>query len=717
MNEQIDFFSTNSTEDISYGTLWDTFKAYIRGQIISYTVGLRKRIKKEALLLVDKIKEIDKKYLITPSKELYKQRVELQTEYSLLLTSSIENQLMKSRSDFYIHSDKSGKLLASQLKNALVKRQITKIRQQNGDLTVNHDEINKSFQDFYTSLCHSEFPQDCGTMCDFLGKLNFPKLSPDDLSILETPMTNAEIKGVISSMNSGKAPGPDGYTAEFLECFSTTLSPWLYKVFEEAIRLGNLPQSFYRASSSLILKKDKDPTDCASYRPISLLNVNSKIFSKLLASRLEMVLPQIISEDLTGFIKNRYSFFNVRRLLNIVYTPSHNISECVISLDAEKAFDRVEWPYLFNVLEEFNFSLTFISWIKLIYHTPVASVFTNNQRSPFFCLFRGTRQGCPLSPLLFDIALEPLAIAIRESQDILGINHGTDTHKLSLYADDLLIFISNPEKSIPVVLSLLAQFSDFSGYKLNLNKSELFPLNRLVPIFGNLPFKLVNDSIIYLGIKITKNHKDLFKVNFVPLIDQMKCLFTKWSPLSLSLIGRINAIKMVILPKFLYIFQAVPIFIPKSFFTNVDSKISTYICQNKNPRLGKIYLQKAKKEDGLALPNFRFYYWAVNIRYLICWLKDWDGSFSPHWVSLEIKSVLGFALGSILGTSLPFALSKLPKQIDNPIVKHTLRIWFQFQKFFGLTQFVLNIPIVSNCFIHPSIIDQAYSAWKTKGLQ
>ncbi|XP_059823292.1 protein N-lysine methyltransferase METTL21A isoform X1 [Hypanus sabinus] len=152
------------------------------------------------------------------------------------------------------------------------------------------------------------------------------------------------------------------------------------------------------------------------------------------------------------------------------------------------------------------------------------------------------------------------------------------------------------------------------------------------------------------------------------------------------------------------------------FFTNVDSKISSYIWQYKNPRLGKTYLQKTKKEGGLALPNFRFYYWAVNIRYLLCWLKDGGGSFGPCWVSLETKSVSAYALGSILGTSLPFALSKLPKRIDNPIVKHTLCIWFQFRRFFGLTQFVLNSPIVSNCFFHPSIIDQVYSAWKTKGL-
>ena len=717
IKHQIDlFFSTNFTEEIDNGILWDSFKAYTRGQIISYSAGIRKQMYSQIAILVDKLKEIDKSYAVTPTKELYKKRVELQMEHSLLLSSFIEKQLIKSRTQFYIHSDRSGKLLASQLKANSVKRQIIKIRKQDGNLTVDHKEINKTFYDFYNSLYQSEFMGDFSLMNKFFSNLNIPKLSTVDQALFDAPISETEIGEAISSMNSGKAPGPDGYTAEFLKMFSSLLSPWLCKIFNDAFIKGKLPQSFYDASISLILKKDKDPTECASYRPISLLNTDSKILTKILATRLENVLPQIISQDQTGFIKNRYSFFNIRKLINIIYTSSPQTPECVISLDAEKAFDRIEWPYLFNTLKSFNFSSKFISWIKLVYYKPQASVLTNNYRSPAFQLFRGTRQGCPLSPLLFNIALEPLAIAIRQSPNIFGIIREEKLYKLSLYADDLLLYISDLDRSIPAILSLLDQFGSFSGYKLNFNKSELFPLNAQTLTSRSIPFKVVTDNFTYLGIKITKKHKDLFRMNFLPLISQIKQLTNRWSPLSLSLIGRINAIKMILLPKFLYLFQALPVFIPKSFFDTVDSKISSYVWQNKNPRLSRKFLQKSKKEGGLALPNLRFYYWATNIRNLIHWKQELDMPSCPQWVDMECKAVRGYSLYSILGSSLPFDLAKLNKQIYNPIVKYTLRIWFQFRKFFTLNNFVLSSPIIFNFFFQPSLIDQAFKIWKRNGI-
>ncbi len=149
----------------------------------------------------------------------------------------------------------------------------------------------------------------------------------------------------------------------------------------------------------------------------------------------------------------------------------------MVSLDAEKAFDRIEWDYLINILERFGFGLKFVSWIKLLYATPKASVRSNNIISDPFSLCRGTRQGCPLSPLLFAIAIEPLAIALRTDSEVQGIFRAGLEQKVSLYADDLILFLSNPLLSIPRALLILDSFSIFSGYKLNFSKSELFPVN------------------------------------------------------------------------------------------------------------------------------------------------------------------------------------------------------------------------------------------------
>lgn len=213
-----------------------------------------------------------------------------------------------------------------------------------------------------------------------------------------------------------------------------------------------------------------------------------------------------------------------------------------VCVDAEKAFDRVEWAYLFSLLEHFGFGSAFTSWIKLLYAHPTASIFTNLQKSRPFRLHRGTRQGCPLSPILFDLVIETLAIALRDNKNVSGIWRGNTEHKVSLYADDLVLFISKPTMSLPPALSLFKQFGELSGYKLNLTKSVLFLMNQKAQSVdtSNQPFQIEKHKFTYLGVSITRKYKDLFKENFIRLLDQTKTTLGGWSPLSMSLVGCIN---------------------------------------------------------------------------------------------------------------------------------------------------------------------------------
>lgn len=121
----------------------------------------------------------------------------------------------------------------------------------------------------------------------------------------------------------------------------------------------------------------------------------------------------------------------------------------LLSLDAEKAFDRVDWQYLKHTLEKMGFHRDFIKWISVLYSGPTSKVRVNGYSSNNFGLKRGTRQGCPLSPLLFAISIKPLAERIRSDPSIHGITAGGVTHKISLYADDIILYISNPLSSIP----------------------------------------------------------------------------------------------------------------------------------------------------------------------------------------------------------------------------------------------------------------------------
>ncbi len=432
---------------------------------------------------------------------------------------------------------------------------------------------------------------------------------------LDGPITLEEITKSINSLQSKKSPGPDGSPSEFYKKFHVKLAPLLLSVFDESLDLGMFPLTPRQASITLLPKDGKDPTLCNSYRPISLLNVDVKILANILAFRLEVVLPSIISEEQTGFIKGRYSFSNIRTLFNILYSRQNSVSsEVVISLDAEKAFDRIEWVYLFRVLKEFGFGEGLISWIRLLYVDPQASVFTNSVNSEYFTLSRGTRQGCPLSPLLFAIPIEPLSIMLRTLPVFQGIIRKGIEHKLALYADDLLLYVTDPIASIPEIIHLLDNFGKLFGYKLNLQKSECLPINQSGQKLkqNDLLFHLESSKFKYLGVNVTLSYSALKAANFAPLVSYMKSAFLRWAALPLSPLGRINAVKMNTLPKFLYIFQAIPLFLPKSFFNNIDKLISSFIWAGKTPR-GFFFASK-KSTKWRAFPA-QFYVLLLGSKY------------------------------------------------------------------------------------------------------
>lgn len=518
-------------------------------------------------------------------------------------------------------------------------------------------------------------------------------------------------------MSTGKCPGPDGFPVEFYKLFFDKLAPALIEMFNESYSKMKLPPTLNQASISLLLKKDKDALNCSSYRPISLLNVDFKLLSKTLALRLENILPKIISPDQTGFIKNRQSFFNLRRLFNTIYNlPTSKLPQAVISMDAEKAFDRVEWGYLFHTLERFGFGPNFVSWVKLLYSNPMASVRTNNNQSQYFRLNRSTRQGCPLSPLLFALAVEPLSIALRSNNQIKGISINSQEQKVSLYADDLLLYVTDFSGSIPVVLSLLNSFGAISGYRLNLNKSELLPLNRaaLEYLLNTLKFRIANKQFKYLGVQVTKNHKDLFKANLSSLMAQVQNDLDCWSVLTLSLAARINSIKMNILPRFLYLFQSLPVFIPQSFFHKLDSIISNFIWNQKTPRLRKSFLQRPRKLGGMALPNFQLYYWASTIKIIQFWLCSHPEKNMPVWLMMEHSSCRSASLSALVHAPISLSFNSYSNNVN---VKTVLKIWKQFRRRYGLTTLSTLGPITSNPIFTPSLIDGAFNTWSSKGIK
>lgn len=453
-------------------------------------------------------------------------------------------------------------------------------------------------------------------------------------------------------MKRNKAPGLDGLPAEFYLRFWDVVGADLVAVLNDCFSSGSLSLSQRRGVISLSFKKG-DRLDPKNWRPISLLNVDYKLASRTIAGRLLRVIHLVVHRDQTCGVPGRFIGENVTFLRDVVsYAESAGTAVAILSLDQEKAFDRVDWGFLRSTLVTMGFGPQFIAWVDLFYRQVQSAINVNGHLTPFFGLSRGVRQGCPLSPLLYVLVSEVLACSIRSNPRIVGLSLPgcPPLSPISQYADDTSLILTSDD-GIKAALEVYHQYERASGSKINFGKSKGLWLGGWRGRTDSpVPFDWTPSKLKVLGVFIGPGN--LEEDNWRPRISAVDHVLKSWRSRVLTFRGKALVINALALSRVWYV--ASLIHMPAWVETELTRLVFSFFWSGKRELVARAAVVQPALFGGFSVVSVRFKVWAL----LGQWVRRFASSPSS-WVSL-----MSFWFQSVLGVSPLVAFSR-PFSVDS----------------------------------------------------
>ena len=674
----------------------------IRGKSISYATFKKKKIDKQEQNLIQDINSLQENN--SDNKSIEEKQHQLQ---------ELEGLMIRSRAKWIDQGETVSKYFCNLENRNFVSKAMPNLITEDGTKTKNQVEILNETSSFYKKLYEKREVKNIN-LKHTLSQEDIPKLNENEANNIEGMITEEEALCSLKNMKNNKSPGSDGFTIEFFKFFWKDIGKFLVRAINYSFVKGEMSSTQKEGVIICIPKGDKDKQLLKNWRPISLLNVSYKIASSCIANRLKTVLPKLINEDQTGFIAGRYIGENIRNLYDILhYTEKNQIPGLLLLIDFEKAFDSISWTFISKVMTFFNFGESIKKWIKIFYLNIKSCVTVNGQVSKWFEISRGCRQGDPLSPYLFILCAEILALMIRKNQNIKGVKIRGIEYLISQYADDTSLTLEASERTLENTLQVLKFYAEASGLHVNLEKTKViwFGSQKGSEIKLCRDWNLCWEKGIFtlLGVKFSLNLTEMIDLNYQEKIREIKNLLLQWSKRILTPFGNLTVVKSLAMAKINHLLLSLPN--PnQNIIKELNSLFFKFIWNGSKDRIKRDVAIKEYKHGGLKMIKVESFVEAIKVTWIRrITQRETKGT---KLLNSQYDNIMEFQKFGV-----EFLKSKL-RIIDNKFWYDTFSAWIKFSNKLKLESWThfLNQPLWHNNFVKVGGKCIFYKKWFEKGI-
>ena len=614
-----------SENDLQIEEKWELFKYEVAQKARKISKSRTETNRNKLSKLEEEIKQIN----VALSNDPMNRSLTIEREVKLNDVAEIRAQkarqaLYRSKVKWITEGEQNSKYFFSLEKERYNRKVMSILKLSNDTITMDKDIILKEQAKYYANL----YEEDTNVKFGLVNSSGV-KITAAMKANLDRELSLAECKQAVFELKRDKTPGLDGLSVEFYQAYWEQLGEHLLGLYQRALLNECLNRSARKGCISLIPKKGRDPMLLKNWRPITLLNVDYKILAKIIANRIKLALPQIISGDQTGFMKNRQITTTIRKTIDVLeYCDQYNSPGYVINLDFEKCFDKISYSAILGSLEFFGFGCFIIKLVNLLLTDFWSCTVNNGYTSPYFRVGRSTHQGDPVVPYLFLLCGEVMALSIKQKENIHGISVYDYEQIISQFADDTQLFAENTA-TIDSYIEVLDTVYLHTGLTVNYEKSSIHCVGGAEQVQIKKDFMWDPNYPVVLGINAGQCGDSVFdEIN-----EKVSKIANKWSGRQLTLLGKILLINTLMGSMYIYKFlvHATPTGNQiRDFYKIIENFLWG---KNKRPKINRRILMSPRNKGGAKMVNIEARLQALKISWIFTedlFIRNWLENIVPR---------------------------------------------------------------------------------------